>query len=125
MKAIGIGRLVRDPELKEVNDTVVCEFSLATDEYRKVNGERKQFTSFLDCVIWDKAAEVLVKYRKKGDPLYVETTVRQHKWEKDGQKKSRIVFRVDNFTLLSRGKPPTEDESESKPESEPETATPF
>jgi len=62
MTACGVGRLVRDPELKYVGDTCVCEFSIAINEFRKVGGERKKFAHFFDCVIWDKAAEVITEY---------------------------------------------------------------
>ena len=41
MTLSGVGRLVRDPELKAIGETHVCEFSLAVNEYRKVGGERK------------------------------------------------------------------------------------
>jgi len=105
MKTIGIGRFVRDPELKEVGNTHVCEFSLAVNEYRKINGERKKYTNFFDFVIWDKAAELIAKYKVKGDLIYVVATARQDKWvdKETGGNRSRVVFRVDDFTFIPRG----------------------
>lgn len=95
----GVGRFVKQPELKEVNSTHVCEFSLAVNEYRNTGTERK-VVHFLDFVIWDKAAEVITKYCNKGDMIFVSATPRQDRWESDGRNHSRVVFRVNQFTLL-------------------------
>ena len=103
MTLSGVGRFVRDPELKPVGETRVCEFSLAVNEYRKVNGERKKFAHFFDCVIWDKAAEVITEYSHKGDLIEIRATPRQDKWQdKDGNNRSRIVFRIDEFNFMPR-----------------------
>lgn len=102
MKMIGVGRFCRDPELKYVKDTCVCEFSLAINEYRKVkDGEKKKISSFLDFQIWDKAAELICQYCRKGDEILIEATPRQDKWQdKDGNNRSKIIFRVDNFNFV-------------------------
>ena len=98
MNTFGVGRFTRDPELKTTpNGTGVCEFSLAVNEYRKVNGERKKFAHFFEFVVWDKAAEVIVEYCKKGDELQVKATPRLDQWEHEGRKHSRVFFRVDEF----------------------------
>lgn len=113
MKAIGVGRFVRDPELRQLDrhDTCVCDFSLAVDERRRVNGETKKITHFFDFVIWDKAAEVISQYCRKGDMIYVVASPRQDKWQdKDGNNRSKIVFRVDDFRLLPNGKKNVSDE---------------
>jgi len=103
MTLSGVGRFVRDPDMKAVNDTHVCEFSLAVNEFRKVGGERKKFAHFFDFVIWDKAAEVINEYCNKGDLIEIRATPRQDKWQdKDGNNRSRIVFRVDEFSFLPR-----------------------
>ena len=115
MRLIGIGRFVKDPELKPVNDTFVCEFTLAFNEFRKVKGENKKNTCFLDFQIWDKAAELIVEYCRKGNKLLIEATPRQDKWtDADGNKRSKIFFRVDNFTFVDRP-PQDENGDEEKP----------
>lgn len=103
MKCFGVGRFVRDPELKEVGETYVCEFSLAVNEYRKINGERKKYTNYFDFVIWDKAAQLIDQYCEKGDLLEFYATARQDKWndKETGQPRSKVVFRVDNFSFLT------------------------
>jgi single-strand DNA-binding protein len=104
MNVFGVGRLAHDPELRYTpNGKAVCEFSLAVNEYRKINGERKKFAHFFKFVVWDKAAELICQYCKQGDELQVRGTPREDRWEQDdGQKRSRIVFRLDEFEFGRR-----------------------
>jgi len=112
----GTGRFVRDPELREITKqdgttTNVLEFSLATQERR---GDKK-FTHFLDMVAWDKGAELLAKFCKKGDQIFVQATPRQDKWKTDdGQNRSRIIFRVDQFEFLGKARANRENEEETE-----------
>jgi len=122
MKATGVGRFVRDPELKEIGDTCVCEFSLAVNESRKVNGERKSYAHFFDFVIWDKAAQLICEYKKKGDFLFFVATPRQDKWtDKEGNARQKVIFRVEDFTFLPRGARREDVEDDAQVE----TASPF
>ena len=118
MTACGTGRFVREPELKEVGETCVCEFSLAVNEFRKVNGERRKFAHFFDFVAWDKAAKVIVEYCGKGDELEFRATPRQDKWEKDGVKRSKIMFRLDDFVFGRKAGGYTPPDRKSEQESE-------
>lgn len=119
MKAFGVGRFVADPVLRDVNETKVCTFSLAINEYRRVNGERKKFPHFFEFEVWDKAAELIAEYRKKGDLLEFYATARQQKWndKNTGESRSKVVFRVDDFTFLPRGNG-VKEESEQPSEEE-------
>ena len=105
MKVFGVGRFVADPVLHQVGETNVCKFSLAVNEFRKVAGERKKYAHFFDFEIWDKAAELIAQYRKKGDLLEFYASPRQQKWndKNTGEPRSKVVFRVDDFTFLPRG----------------------
>jgi single-strand DNA-binding protein len=127
MTLSGVGRFVRDPEMKAVNDTHVCEFSLAVNEYRKVGGERKKFAHFFDFVIWDKAAEVINEYCGKGDLIEIRATPRQDKWQDgEGRNRSRVVFRVDEFSFLPRSTSSAKDETSSEAEeAEDDGTSPF
>lgn len=117
MKAMGTGRFVKDPELREVPtaQTCVCNFSLAINEQRKVNNERKKYTHFFDFVIWDKAAEVICKYCKKGDMLEFLASPRQEKWQdEEGNPRSKVTFRIDDFKFIStRNKSQNEDDNDN------------
>lgn len=121
MKLCGHGRVVADPELRETPNSHVVNFSLAFNERRVVNGEVKETAHFLNFEIWDKAAELMARMAKKGTLMAVEATPRQERWENDeGQKRSRIVFRVDNFRFL--GNTVAKDKSEQEKAAE---AAPF
>lgn len=96
----GLGRFVKDPELRNAGQTVVCDFTLASNEVIKGGADKKEIASFFSCVVWDKAAEVVAKYCKKGDKIFVRGTLRQDKWEKDGQKREKVVLRVTDFEFV-------------------------
>lgn len=65
-KAILMGRLTRDPELRHTQSNMaVCSFRLAIDRDRKgPNGERQ--TDFIDCVAWGRQAEFVAQWFTKG-----------------------------------------------------------
>jgi single-stranded DNA-binding protein len=99
MKLFGVGCFVQKPELRHVKDTCVCEFSLVFNERRKSTDER--VAHFLDFVVWDSAAELIVDSCDKGDLLQIEAMPRQDKWvDKEGRKRSRIVFRLEKFNFI-------------------------
>ena len=106
MKLCGTGRLTSDPELRYVGDnTAVCDFSLAVNEYRKgKDGQANKNVHFFDFTVWAQAAEFLSNNAKKGDRLVVEATPRQERWtdNSSGQKRSKTTFRLDNFELIRK-----------------------
>jgi len=122
MKAFGVGRFVADPVLHKVgegdSETVVCKFSLAVNEFRKVNGERKKYAHFFDFEIWAQAAELIHKWRHKGDLIEFVATPRQQKWndKESGEPRSKIVFRMDDFTFMPRSTNPNNSEEEVEEE---------
>lgn len=63
-KVILIGRLTRDPELRETQTTSVCRYTLAVDRRFKRDGEPT--ADFISCVVFGKPAEFASKYFKKG-----------------------------------------------------------
>ena len=119
MKTTGICRFAAKPELKHTNEGVaLSEFTLVYNEKRKTQDKLHEQAHFFDCVIWDKAAEVVCTHFYKGDLIYVvQATPRQDRWEdKDGNKRSRIVFRIDSFEFVPYQKPKVkaEDSAEAK-----------
>lgn len=103
MKLTGIGRFVAKPELKQTKDGIsVSEFSLVYNERRKVADKLVEQAHFFDFVIWDKAADLVCKSFDKGDIIYiVSATPRQDRWQDaNGNKRSRVVFRIDEFSFV-------------------------
>jgi single-strand DNA-binding protein len=104
-KAMGLVRLTREPVLKAVGETHVCNFGVAVNEHYTKNGEKKEISNFFECELWDKGAEVFAKYVNKGDQVVIEARPRYDSWEDaDGKKRSKVFFRVDNFQLLRQKK---------------------
>lgn len=83
-KAILMGRLTRDPELRHTGSgTPVCSFSIAIDNGY---GENRQ-TDFINCVAWNKTAEFVNKYFAKGRMIIVDGRISTRTWEgQDGKK---------------------------------------
>jgi single-strand DNA-binding protein len=108
-----IGNLTRDPELRYIpSGKAVVEFGIAVN--RKVKDEEQ--VSFFDMVAWERTAEVISEYLKKGDKVALSNCeARQETWEKDGQKRSKVVFNVGKMEMLSSKR------SAGTPETEPNT----
>ena len=95
-KWIGMGRLVRDPEMKASgNGADVCRFTVAVNrDFVKQGEERK--ADFVDCVTFGKQAAFVEKYFKKGDGIAIEGRFESNKWvDKDGNNRLSWSVTVD------------------------------
>lgn len=101
-KVILVGRLGKDPEVKDVNGVAVATFSIATSEkYKdKSTGEVKETTEWHNLVLWRGLADISSKYLHKGDMVYVEGKLKTRSWEKEGVKHYRTEVVADNMTML-------------------------
>ena len=88
-KVILIGHLGNDPEVKDLESgTKVANFSLATNDYYKdPQGERVENTQWHYLVAWNKTAEILEKYVKKGQEVAIEGKLTNRSYDdKEGNK---------------------------------------
>lgn len=85
-QAIIIGHLGKDPELREVGDTHVCNFSVATTRswYDKKTSEKREETQWHRVTVWGKSAESCAKYLTKGRQVCVTARIEYSSYEKDG-----------------------------------------
>lgn len=85
-KAMIIGNLGKDPELKYMpNGKAVVSFSIATSQKWKDNdGNPQEKTEWHNVTAFDKLAEIIGEYVKKGSKVYIEGRLQTDKWEKDG-----------------------------------------
>lgn len=84
-KVILMGRLTRDPEVRQSGDTVVARFSLAVDRRFKKDGD--QTADFINCVAFGKTGEFIAKYAHKGTKFVIEGRIQTGSYtNKDGQK---------------------------------------
>ena len=82
---VGIGRLVRDPEVRYTQSGKACaKFTLAID--RRRSGDGNQQADFIQCVAWEKIAEIISQYCTKGKKIAVEGRIQTRSYEKDGRK---------------------------------------
>lgn len=103
-KVILLGRLGRDPEIRNLeNGATVANFSMATSEvFYDRNKQKQERTEWHRIVMWRRNAEVAEKYLKKGDLIYVEGKLRNRSFEdKDKNKRYITEIEVDHFQMLS------------------------
>ena len=85
-KAILVGRLTKDPELKTTASGVsVCSFTIAVNR-RFRNAEGNYDADFINCVAWRQSAELLAKYFTKGRMVGIVGSIQTRNYEKDGQR---------------------------------------
>lgn len=92
-KAILMGNMVSDPEIRRVGDKDVAKFALAVN-----NPFKKGKVMYMECEYWRGGA--VVAYMTKGTSILVDGELEQQSWEKDGQKRSRIVLQVQSIQLV-------------------------
>lgn len=101
-----IGRLCRDVGSNErdfgylPNGTAKANVSIAVNRSKKNGDNWVDETSFFDITVFGKQAENLKPYLKKGNQIYVEGYLKQDRWEKDGQKFSKVSMIAENIQLL-------------------------
>ena len=89
-KAILIGRLGRDPEVRyTTSGTAVADFSVATNEvWTDQSGERQERTEWHRIVVWRRLAEICEKYLRKGSLVMIEGRIQTREWEdRDGNRR--------------------------------------
>ena len=100
-KAILMGRLTRDPELRHTNSgTAVCSFSIAINNGF---GENTQ-TDFINCVAWNKTAEFVSKYFSKGKMIIVIGRISTRSWDGPDGKKNYATEVVANEVAFGESK---------------------
>ena len=100
-KAILIGRTTADIELKyTASTTAVCNFTLAVNRrFKAEDGSKK--TDFINCVAWNKTAEILSQYVKKGNQLAIEGRIETRTYQaKDGSTRYVTEILVETFDFI-------------------------
>ena len=107
-KVMLIGNLGADPEVRSTsNGSRVATLSLATSrQWTTQAGEKQEKTEWHRCVVWNAKgsglADVVEKYLKKGDRVYVEGRIEYRTWQdKEGQKRYSTEVNVRDLVMLS------------------------
>jgi single-strand DNA-binding protein len=103
-KVMLIGNLGKDPEVKFTpGGTAVAKFSLATNErFKDKAGEWQDRTEWHNIVAWQRLAEIVGEYVKKGSKVYIEGRLQTSSWEdkQSGEKKYRTEIIASDLLLL-------------------------
>ena len=106
-KVILMGNLTRDPETRTTpSGQSVTQFSLAVNRtWKGADGQQQEAVSFIDCVAWGKAGEIIAQYLGKGRAVLVSGRLDQRSWDdkESGQKRSKVEVVVEDFNFVDRG----------------------
>lgn len=99
-----MGRLVRNPELKELeNGNKVANVTLAVDrDYKDKDGNK--ITDFLNYSLWNKDAERITYFSKKGAIVYLEGSFNDKEIEVDGKKIHTFNPIVEEYRHIANAK---------------------
>ena len=104
-KVILLGNVGKDPEIRATGGgTMVASFGLATSERTKdQSGNWTDRTEWHNLVAFQRTAEIIRDYVKKGSKLYVEGKIQTRSWDdkNSGEKKYRTEIIVNDISLLS------------------------
>jgi len=104
-KAMIIGNLTRDPELRSTpGGQSVCSFGVATNQvWTDQQGQRQERAEFHNVVAWGKLAEICSQYLAKGRKVFIEGRLQTRDWEgQDGVKRYRTEIVAENMIMLDR-----------------------
>lgn len=118
-KAIIIGRLGSDPELKNLpSGQSVARFNIATSEsWTDRNGQKQERTEWHRIVVWNKLAEICGKYLSKGRQVYIEGRLQTNAWEdQQGQKRytTEVIASTIQFLGSTRDQQPSMDSNQNQ-----------
>lgn len=95
-----MGRLVRDPELKQSNNGIsVTRFTIAVDRKYQQQGSLRK-ADFIDCVAWRRTAEFITTYFVKGQMIAIEGELQTDTYtDKDDNKRESTKVSVNHVSF--------------------------
>lgn len=99
-KVFIIGRMTADAELEYTStQKAKTRFSVAVDNGKDANGNKRD-ADFINCVAWEKTADTISKYFRKGKPIVITGKIKTDNYTKDGVKKSYTYVLVESFEFV-------------------------
>jgi len=104
-RVVLVGRLTRDAEVKyTAGGQGVCTFSIAVNRSKRVGEQWEEEASFFDVNYWLRnGADGVTKYLLKGKMVGVDGSLRQDRWQKEGQNHSKVEIVATSIQLLGGG----------------------
>jgi single-strand DNA-binding protein len=101
-KVILVGHLAADPEQSTTKSgRARVTFPIATHREQTSDGVKKEVTDYHRVVSWGKLGEICGKYLAKGQGIYVEGSILNRAYEKDGQRRYVTEIRADEVNMLT------------------------
>lgn len=117
-RAIVIGNLTRDPELRALPSGIqVASFSVATNRvWKDKEGKKQEAADFHNIVVFGRQAETVSQYLRKGSSVLIEGRMQTRSWDgQDGQKKYRTEIVADRVQFGPKGSGSGGGSGENKP----------
>lgn len=125
------GYLTRDIELRHTGGgTAVCDVGVAINrKFKGSDGSKQEETTFVDCTLWGRTAEIASEYLGKGRAVLIEGRLQLDTWEdrNSGQKRSKLKVVGENLVMLGGGnseKPQQRQQEPQEPAWQPPDAPP-
>ena len=118
--AILMGRLTRDPELKYTsNGKAYANFTLAVQK-------TKDEAEFIDCVAWEKTAENIAEYFRKGNRILIQGRLNVSNYEQNGEKRKFTRVLANTFEFIdSKNSGNSQNNSRNRYDSDEDESFPF
>ena len=115
-----MGRLTRDPELKYTsNGKAYTTFTLAVQK-------TKDEAEFIDCVAWEKTAENIAEYFRKGNRILIQGRLSVNSYEQNGEKKKFTRVLANTFEFIdSKNSGNSQNNNRNRYDSEEDESFPF
>ena len=126
-KAILIGRLGRDPEVRYMpNGEAVCNFSIATSEtWKDQHGQKQERTEWHAVTLYRRMAEVAGQYLKKGSLVYIEGRIQSRKYtDKNGIERTAYEIIGSEMKMLGSGNDSGQQNAQHTPPAPPSRQAP-
>lgn len=113
-KVIICGHLTADPDCRQTqNGTPVASFRVAVN--RKYSGAGQQQADFFPIVAWDKKAQFVSQYFRKGTPIFVEGRLQEREWTDQQGDKRKIIEIIAEDVNFVESKTAASDTSTTEP----------
>ena len=109
-KFLAAGRLTADPEVQTKGDNRLCKFSIACERPKR-KGDDTAETDFFNCTAWNRNADVIADWFRKGDMITLVGSVHINRYEKNGTMQSYTEVTVDEIHITGGKKKENEDKN--------------
>ena len=118
--AILMGRMARDPELRYTSGgKAYTNFTLAVQK-------TKDEAEFIDCVAWEKAAENIAEYFRKGNRILINGKIITSTYESNGEKRKSVKVQAFSFEFIdSKNSGNSQNNSRNRYDSDEDEGFPF